>query len=240
MPKILTLGFWEYEERIKETGGIRRYDALVERLLNALKNQPAMPLTNFSKGNACCRNFYAPASMVTQLDLYVHWRNSDRSQIIRQGLNAGLLNGNLIFSPSQRRGEKLIPVAVRLTTRDFKIIDAWLSRPSNVGFSLSDALRKIVCNLPLPPLCPTGSQKHEVKIPFYSEDLYLNLSRTAQVMETDLANVIKAYMCLSLHPKRDNRLTRYLAHFLSKPLMEVCPPPSFAFTEFKTGFVEES
>ena len=29
MPKILTLGFWEYEERIKETGGIRRYDALV-------------------------------------------------------------------------------------------------------------------------------------------------------------------------------------------------------------------
>lgn len=240
MPKVTyTLGFWEYEERIKQIGGIRRYNALVKRLLNGLKKQPAMPLTGFSKGYACTRDFYAPASLVKQLDLYARWRNSDRSQIIRQGLNAGLLNAETMYSPSEHWGEKLIAVGVRLTNRDLASINAWLNQPSNIGFSLSDALRKIASNFPLPARDPIGSKKHMVKIPLYDADIQLNLLRTAQVMECDLANVIKGYMCLSLHPERQNRITRYLSRFLSKPLMEVCPPPSFSSTEFETGFIWE-
>jgi hypothetical protein len=240
MPKIVsTLGFWEYEKRIDQIGGIRRYNVLVKRLLNGLKKQPAMPLTNFSKGYACTKNFYAPQSLVDQLDLYVRWRNSDRSQIIRQGLNAGLLNAETMCQPSQHWGKKLIAVAVRLTNRDLASINAWLRQPSNIGFSLSDALRKIASNFPLPARDPIGSKKHMVKIPLYDEELHLNLLRTAQVMETDLANVIKGYMCLSLHPERQNRITRYLGRFLSKPLMEIAPPPSFMNTELETGFIWE-
>ena len=240
MPKIVSaLGFWESQERIDQIGGIRRYDALVKRLLNGLKKQPAMPLTGFSKGYACTRDFYAPADLVEQLDLYARWRNSDRSQIIRQGLNAGLLNAETMYSPSQHWGEKLKPVSVRLTNRDLASINAWLRQPSNVGFSLSDALRKVASNLPLPARDPIGSKKHMVKIPLYDEGLHLNLLRTAQVMETDMSNVIKGYMCLSLHPERQNRITRYLGRFLSKPLMEVCPPPSFTNTELETGFIWE-
>lgn len=240
MPKITyPVGFWEYEERIDQIGGIRRYNALVKRLLASLKKQPAMPLTGFSKGYACTKNIYAPQSLVDQLDLYVRWRNSDRSQIIRQGLNAGLLNAETMYSPSQHWGEKLIAVGVRLTNRDLASINAWLRQPSNIGFSLSGALRKIASNLPLPARDPIGSKKHMVKIPLYDEGLRLNLLRTAQVMEVDLANVIKGYMCLSLHPERQNRITRYLSRFLSKPLMEICPPPSFTNTELETGFIWE-
>lgn len=233
MPKT-TLGFWEYEERIRQIGGIRRYDALVKRLLTSLKNQPAMPLANFRTYSACL-NFYAPPSLINQIDLYAKWRNSDRSQMIRQGLNAGLLNAETMFTPPQHWGEKLKPVPVRLSNRDIKMIDAWLRQPSNIGFSRSDALRKIASNLPLPPSDPVGSKKHKVCITLYSQEVPLNLERTAHVMEVDLGNVIKAYMCLSLHPERDNRITRYLSRFLSKPLIQVCPPPSFAFTELKTG-----
>lgn len=240
MPKIISaLGFWEYQERIDQIGGIRRYDALVKRLLNGLKKQPAMPLTGFSKGYACTRNFDAPADLVKQLDLYARWRNSDRSQIIRQGLNAGLLNAETMYQPAQHWGKKLEPVSVRLTNRDLASINAWLRQPSNIGFSLSDALRKIASNLPLPYRDPVGSKKHMVKIPLYDEGLHLNLLRTAQVMEIDMGNVIKGYMCLSLHPERQNRITRYLSCFLSKPLMEVCPPPSFMNTELETGFTWE-
>ena len=233
MPKT-HLGFWEYEERIRQIGGIRRYDALVKRLLTSLKNQPAMPLANFRTYSACL-NFYAPPSLINQIDLYAKWRNSDRSQMIRQGLNAGLLNAETMFTPPQHWGEKLKPVPVRLSNRDIKMIDAWLRQPSNIGFSRSDALRKIASNLPLPPSDPVGSKKHKVCITLYSQEVPLNLERTAHVMEVDLGNVIKAYMCLSLHPERDNRITRYLSRFLSKPLIQVCPPPSFAFTELKTG-----
>lgn len=240
MPKIVSaLGFWEYQERIDQIGGIRRYDALVKRLLNGLKKQPAIPLTNFSKGYACTRNFYAPASLVKQLDLYAGWRNSDRSQVIRQGLNAGLLNAETMYSPSQHWGEKLKPMAVRLTNRDLASINSWLRQPSNIGFSLSDALRKIASNLPLPYRDPIGSKKHLVKIPLYDEGLHLNLLRTAQVMETDMTTVITGYMCLSLHPERQNRITRYLSRFLTKPLMEICPPPPFTNTELETGFIWE-
>lgn len=237
MPKT-TLSFWEYEERIRQIGGIRRYDALVKRLLTSLKNQPAMPLANFRTYSACL-NFYAPPSLINQIDLYAKWRNSDRSQMIRQGLNAGLLNAETMFTPSQHRGEKLKPVGVRLSNRDIKMIDAWLRQPSNIGYSRSDALRKIASNLPLPPSDPVGSKKHKVCITLYSQEVPLNLERTAHVMEVDLANVIKAYMCLSLHPERDNRITRYLSRFLSKPLIQICPPPSFAFTELKTGFSDD-
>lgn len=237
MPKT-TLSFWEYEERIRQIGGIRRYDALVKRLLTSLKNQPAMPLANFRTYSACL-NLYAPPSLINQIDLYAKWRNSDRSQMIRQGLNAGLLNAETMFTPSQHRGEKLKPVGVRLSNRDIKMIDAWLRQPSNIGYSRSDALRKIASNLPLPPSDPVGSKKHKVCITLYSQEVPLNLERTAHVMEVDLANVIKAYMCLSLHPERDNRITRYLSRFLSKPLIQICPPPSFAFTELKTGFSDD-
>jgi hypothetical protein len=240
MPKITyPIGFWEYQERIDQIGGIRRYNALVKRLLSSLKKQAAMPLTNFSKGYACTKNFYAPQSLVDQLDLYVRWRNSDRSQIIRQGLNAGLLNAETMFQPSQHWGEKLTSVGVRLTNRDLKAINQWLKQPANVGFSLSDALRKIASNFPLPARDPIGSKKHMVKPLFYDDALHLNLARTAQVMEVDLANVIKGYMCLSLHPERQNRITRYLGRFLSKPLMQICPPPSFMNTELETGLEEE-
>lgn len=240
MPKIVsTLGFWEYEERIKEIGGIRRYTTLVKRLLASLKKQPPQPLKNFSKGFACTKNFYAPQSLVDQLDLYAGWRNSDRSQIIRQGLNAGLLNAETMFTPSEHWGEKLIAVGVRLTNRDLNMISQWLRQPSNIGFSLSDALRKVASNFPLPASDPIGSEKHMVKIPFYREDIPLNLSRTAEVMEIDLANVVKGYMCLSLHPERNNRITRYLGRFLSKPLIEICPPPSFMNTELETELEEE-
>ena len=236
--KTSTLCFWEYEERIRQIGGIRRYDALVKRLLTSLKNQPAMPLANFRTYSACL-NFYAPPSLINQIDLYAAWRNSDRSQMIRQGLNAGLLNAETMFTPPQRWGEKLKPVGVRLSNRDIKMIDAWLRQPSNIGYSRSDALRKIASNLPLPPSDPVGSKKHKACITLYSQEVPLNLERTAQVMEVDLANVIKGYMCLSLHPERDNRITRYLSRFLSKPLMQICPPPSFAFTELKTGFSDD-
>lgn len=240
MPKATyPIGFWEYEERINQIGGIRRYNALVKRLLTSLRKQPAMPLTGFSKGYACTKNFYAPQSLIDQLDLYARWRNSDRSQIIRQGLNAGLLNAETMFSPSEHWGEKLIAVGVRLTNRDLASINAWLNQPSNIGFSLSDALRKIASNLPLPADDETGSKKHMVKPLFYDDALHLNLLRTAQVMEIDLANVIKAYMCLSLHPERRNRITRYLGRFLTKPLMEICPTPSFSSTEFETGLADE-
>lgn len=237
MPKT-TFAFWEYEERIRQIGGIRRYDALVKRLLTSLKKQPAMPLANFRTYSACL-NFYAPPSLINQIDLYAKWRNSHRSQIIRQGLNAGLLNAETMFTPPQHWGEKLKPVPVRLSNRDIKMIDAWLRQPSNIGFSRSDALRKIASNLPLPPSDPVGSKKHKVCISLYSQEVPLNLERTAHVMEVDLANVIKAYMCLSLHPERDNRITRYLSRFLSKPLIQVCPPPSFAFTELKTGLSDD-
>lgn len=238
MPKT-TFSFWEYEERIRQIGGIRRYDVLVKRLLTSLKNQPAMPLANFRTYSACL-NFYAPPSLINQIDLYAQWRNSDRSQMIRQGLNAGLLNTETMFSPSQRwGGEKLKPVGVRLSNRDIKMIDAWLHQPSNIGFSRSDALRKIASNLPLPPSAPVGLKKHKSCITLYSQEVSLNLERTAQVMEVDLANVIKGYMCLSLHPERDNRITRYLSRFLSKPLVQICPPPSFAFTKLKTGFSDD-
>lgn len=239
MPKIIsTLSFWEYEERIRQIGGIRRYDALVKRLLLSLKKQPAMPLANFRTYSACL-NFYAPPSLINQIDLYAKWRNSDRSQMIRQGLNAGLLNAETMFTPPQHWGEKLKPVAVRLSNRDIKMIDAWLRQPSNIGYSRSDALRKIASNLPLPPSDPVGSKKHKVCITLYSQEVPLNLERTAHVMEVDLANVIKGYMCLSLHPERDNRITRYLSRFLSKPLIQICPPPSSAFTELKTGFSDD-
>lgn len=236
--KTSTLGFWEYEERIRQIGGIRRYDALVKRLLLSLKKQPAMPLANFRTYSACL-NFYAPPSLINQIDLYAKWRNSDRSQIIRQGLNAGLLNAETMFTPPQHRGEKLKPVPVRLSNRDIKMIDAWLRQPSNIGYSRSDALRKIASNLPLPPSDPVGSKKHKVCITLYSQEVPQNLERTAHVMEVDLGNVIKGYMCLSLHPERDNRITRYLSRFLSKPLIQICPPPSFAFTELKTGFSDD-
>ena len=236
--KTSTLSFWEYEERIRQIGGIRRYDALVKRLLTSLKKQPAMPLANFRTYSACL-NFYAPPSLINQIDLYAKWRNSDRSQMIRQGLNAGLLNAETMFTPPQHWGEKLKSVGVRLSNRDIKMIDAWLRQPSNIGYSRSDALRKIASNLPLPPSDPVGSKKHKVCITLYSQEVPLNLERTAHVMEVDLANVIKAYMCLSLHPERDNRITRYLSRFLSKPLIQVCPPPSFAFTELKTGFSDD-
>ena len=131
MPKT-TFSFWEYEERIRQIGGIRRYDALVKRLLTSLKKQPAMPLANFSTHSACL-NFYAPPSLINQIDLYAKWRNSDRSQIIRQGLNAGLLNAETMFTPSQHWGEKLKPVGMCLSNRDIKMIDAWLRQPSNIG-----------------------------------------------------------------------------------------------------------
>lgn len=236
--KTSTLCFWEYEERIRQIGGIRRYDALVKRLLTSLKKQPAMPLANFRTYSACL-NFYAPPSLINQLDLYAKWRNSDRSQMIRQGLNAGLLNAETMFTPPQHWGEKLKPVGVRLSNRNIKMIDAWLRQPSNIGYSRSDALRKIASNLPLPPSDPVGSKKHKVCITLYSQEVPLNLERTAQVMEVDLANVIKGYMCLSLHPERDNRITRYLSRFLSKPLIQISPPPPFAFTELKTGLSDD-
>ena len=236
--KTSTLGFWEYEERIRQIGGIRRYDALGKRLLTSLKKQPAMPLANFRTYSACL-NFYAPPFLINQIDLYAKWRNSDRSQMLRQGLNAGLLNAETMFTPPQHWGENLKPVGVRLSNRNIKMIDAWLRQPSNIGYSRSDALRKIASNLPLPPSDPVGSKKHKVCITLYSQEVPLNLERTAQVMEVDLANVIKAYMCLSLHPERDNRITRYLSRFLSKPLIQVCPPPSFAFTELKTGLSDD-
>lgn len=145
-----------------------------------------------------------------------------------------------MFTPSRHRGEKLKPVGVRLTNRDLASINAWLKQPSNIGFSLSDALRKIASNLPLPARDEIGSKKHMVNPLFYDDALHLNLARTAQAMEVDLANVIKAYMCLSLHPERNNRITRYLGRFLSKPLIELCPPPSFSSTEFETGFADEN
>lgn len=239
MPEIIShFSLWEYEERIRQIGGIRRYNALVKRLLTSLKKQPSMPLANFRTYSSSL-NFYAPPSLLNRLDLYAKWRNSDRSQMIRQGLNAGLLKAETMFTPPQHRGEKLKPAGVRLSDRDLKMIDAWLSHPSNVGFSRSDALRKIASNLPLPPSEAVGTEKHKVGIPFYSQEICLNLERTAQVLETDLANVVKGYMCLSLHPERDNRITRYLSRFLSKPLMQICPPPSFAFTELKTGFSDD-
>jgi hypothetical protein len=144
-----------------------------------------------------------------------------------------------MFQPSQHWGEKLIAVGVRLTNRDLAQINQWLKQPANVGFSVSDALRKIASNFPLPARDPIGSKKHMVRIPLYSQEIRLNLARTAQVMEIDLANVIKGYMCLSLHPERQNRITRYLGRFLSKPLMQIAPPPSFMNTELETGLEEE-